>query len=179
MGDVVSLVEKAQASFEAEEARKMQEKMVRGRFDFNDFLKQTQAVRKMGGLSDMLKMAGMGGRLDGLELDDSQLKQAEAIIHSMTGDEKADPDIIDSSRRRRIAGGAGVSTGDVSGLVKTFRRSRDLMKSISGGRLGGLKGLFSGGGIDTLTSAMAGGRKIKQRSKRKRVVRRKGKVKKR
>ncbi len=179
MGDVVTLVEKAQEQFEAEEAEKMQRKMAKGTFGFDDFLKQMQAVKKMGGLKDMLKMMpGMGQQLGGLDLDGSELKQMEAIVYSMTLVERQDPDIIDSSRRRRIAAGAGAQPNDVSGLVKTFRRSRDMLKALSGGTFGGLKSLFSGGlNMSTLGAAMSAGRKIKQRSRRKRKIIRKGKIK--
>ncbi len=181
MGDVVTLVEKAQEQFEAEEALKMQKKMAKGSFDFNDFLKQMQALKKMGGMKSMLKlMPGVGSQLKDLDLDDEQLKQTEAIVYSMTKTEKRDPELIDSSRRRRIAAGAGVQPHDVSGLVKTFKRSRDMMKAVSGGKLGGLKALFSGGlNMDSLSAAMSSGRKIKQRSKRKRKIIRRGKIKRR
>ncbi len=181
MGDVVTLVEKAQEQFEAEEALKMQKKMAKGSFDFNDFLKQMQALKKMGGMKNMLKlMPGVGSQLKDLDLDDNQLKQTEAIVHSMTKTEKGDPELIDSSRRRRIAAGAGVQPNDVSGLVKTFKRSRDMLKAVSGGKLGGLKALFSGGlNMDSLSAAMSSGRKIKQRSKRKRKIMRRGKIKRR
>lgn len=181
MGDVVSLVEKAQEHFDAEEAQKLQAKMAKGSFGFDDFLKQMQAVKKMGGMSDMLKMLpGMGNQLGDLDFDDSQIDQIEGIVHSMTSHERRDPDIIDSSRRRRVATGAGVQPNDVSSLVKTFKRSRDMLKAFSGGRLGGLKALFSGGlNMETLGAAMSAGRKIKQRSKRKRIIKRKGKVKRR
>jgi signal recognition particle subunit SRP54 len=181
MGDVVSLVEKAHEHFEAEEAEKLQKKMAKGSFDFNDFLKQMQSVKKMGGMTDMLKMLpGVGGQLDDMNLDDGQLKRIEAIIQSMTKHERQDADQIDSSRRRRIAAGSGVEPNDVSGLVKTFKRSRDMLKAFSGGKFGGLKALASGGlNMDTLSAAMGAGRKIKQRSKRKRVIMRKGKIKRR
>jgi len=179
MGDVVTLVEKAQEQFDAQEAQKMQMKMAKGQFGFDDFLKQLQAVKKMGGMKDMLKMMpGMAGQLDDLDFDDGQVKQMEGIVHSMTLRERRDPDIIDSSRRRRIAAGAGVQPNDVSGLVKTFRRMRDMMKTLGGGRLGGLKRLFGGGlNMDTLSAAMSRGRKIKQRSRRKRKIIRRGKIK--
>ncbi len=181
MGDVVTLVEKAHEQFEAEEAMKMQKKLAKGSFGFDDFLKQMQAVKKMGGIKDLLKMMpGMGSQLDDMDIDDGQFRQMEGIVHSMTTHERREPDIIDSSRRRRIATGAGVQPNDVSGLVKTFRRSRDMIKAMSGGKLGGLKSLLSGGfNMDSLGAAMSSGRKIKQRSKRKRVVKRKGKIKKR
>jgi signal recognition particle subunit SRP54 len=146
MGDVVSLVEKAQEHFEVEEAEKLQKKMAKGSFDFNDFLKQMHAVKKMGGMKDMLKMMpGMAGQLGDMDLDDGQIKQAEAIVYSMTAAERKEPDVIDSSRRRRVAAGAGVQPNDVSSLVKTFKRSRDMLKSVAGGAFGGIKNLFSGG----------------------------------
>jgi len=181
MGDVVTLVEKAQEQFDAEEAEKMQKKMAKGIFGFDDFLKQMQAVKKMGGIKDMLKMMpGAGGQLGDLDFDDGELQQTEGIVHSMTLAERREPEIIDSSRRRRIAAGAGVEVNDVSGLVKTFKRSRDMMKTLSAGGFGGLKSLFSGGlNMDTLSAAMGSGKKIKQRSKRKRVIKRKGKTKRR
>jgi len=179
MGDVVTLVEKAQEQFQAEEAEKLQQKMAKGSFGFDDFLKQMQAVKKMGGMKDMLKMMpGMGSQVEDLDFDDGELQRMEGIVHSMTIAERREPEIIDSSRRRRIAAGAGVEVNDVSGLVKTFTRSRDMMKSLSGGSLGGLKRLFSGGlNMDTLSAAMSSGRKIKQRSKRKRTIIRRGKRK--
>ena len=181
MGDVVTLVEKAQEQFDAEEAVKLQKKMAKGSFGFDDFLKQMQAVKKMGGIKDMLKlMPGMDAQMKDLDLDDSEIGQMEAIVHSMTLRERRQPDLIDSSRRRRIASGAGVQPHDVSGLVKTFMRSRDMMKALSGGSFGGLKALFSGGlNMNTIGRMMSQGRKIKQRSKRKRVIRRRGKTERR
>jgi signal recognition particle subunit SRP54 len=181
MGDVVTLVEKAQEQFKAEEAQKMQKKMAKGTFGFDDFLKQMQAVKKMGGIKDMLKMIpGMSSQLGDMDIDDGQFGQMEAIVQSMTPQERREPDVIDSSRRRRIAAGAGVQPHDVSGLVKTFTRSRDMLKTLSGGTFGGLKNLFAGGfNMGTLSAAMGSGRKIKQRSKRKRVIKRKGKMKRR
>lgn len=181
MGDVVTLVERAQEHFEAEEAEKLQKKMAKGSFDFDDFLKQMQTVKKMGGMKDMLKMMpGMGNQLDDVDLDDKSINRMEGIVHSMTTPERQDPELIDSSRRRRIAAGAGVQPNDVSGLVKTFKRSRDMMKAFSGGKLGGLKNMFSGGfNMESLGAAMSAGRKIKQRSKRKKIIKRKGKIRRR
>jgi signal recognition particle subunit SRP54 len=181
MGDVVTLVEKAQEQFDAEEAVKLQKKMAKGSFGFDDFLKQMQAVKKMGGLQSMLKMMpGMGSQLKEMDFDGAEIKRMEAMVYSMTPSERRDPDLIDLSRRRRVATGAGVQVGDVAGLVKTFKRSRDMMKAISGGGFGGLKGLLSGGfNMGSIGQMMAGGRKIKQRSKRKKVIRRRGKLKRR
>lgn len=181
MGDVVTLVEKAQEQFQAEEAAKLQQKMAKGTFGFDDFLKQMQAVKKMGNVKDLLKMLpGVGSQLEDLDIDEAEMHQMEAIVYSMTHQERRDPDIIDGSRRRRIAAGAGAQPHDVSGLVKTFTRSRDMLKALSGGRLGGLKALFSGGfNLGALSSAMSTGRKIKQRSKRKKIIKRRGKIERR
>ncbi|MHC5061483.1 MAG: signal recognition particle protein [Planctomycetota bacterium] len=179
MGDVVTLVEKAQEQFDAEEAVKMQKKMAKGSFGFDDFLKQMQAVKKMGGMGDMLKlMPGIGKQIGDMDIDDREINKMEGIVHSMTLQERRDPDIIDASRRRRIAKGCGRELQDVSGLIKTFKRSRDMMKSLSGGAMGGFKSLLSGK-MDMFGALGGGGRKIKQRSKRKRVIRRKGKVRRR
>ncbi len=181
MGDVVTLVEKAQEQFEVEEAAKMQQKLAKGSFGFDDFLKQMQAVKKMGGIKDMMKlMPGMGSQMKDLDMDAADMTQMEAIVHSMTLRERRDPDVIDASRRRRIAAGAGVQPHDVSGLVKTFVRSRDMIKALSGGSFGGLKSLLSGGlNMSSLGQMMSSGKKIKQRSKRKRKIKRRGKIKKR
>ena len=181
MGDVVSLVEKAQEQFDTEEAAKLQKKMAKGSFGFDDFLKQMQAVKKMGGMKDMLKMLpGADSQLGDMDIEDGDIKQMEAIVYSMTAQERREPELIDSSRRRRIAAGSGTGPNDVSGLVKTFKRSRDMLKAFSGGRFGGLKNLLSGGlSMDGLSAAMSSGRKIKQRSKRKRKIVRRGKIKRR
>ena len=180
MGDVVTLVEKAQEQFDAEEAEKMQKKMAKGSFGFDDFLKQMQTIKKMGGMADMLKMIpGMNSQMGNMNVDDKEITRIEAIVHSMTRQERQNPNVIDSSRRRRIATGSGVQPNDVSSLVKTFQRSRDMMKALSGGAMGGFKSLLSGGGMNMLSSAMASGRKIKQRSKRKRIIKRRGKIRKR
>jgi signal recognition particle subunit SRP54 len=181
MGDVVSLVERAQEHFEAEEAAKMQQKMLKGTFGFDDFLKQMQAVKKMGGVKDIIKMLpGMGSQIGDLDIDEEQFQQMEAIVQSMTPAERRNPDIIESSRRRRIAAGAGVEPHDVSGLVKTFMRSRDMLKAISGGRFGGLKSLLTGGlNMGALNAGLSAGRKIKQRSRRKQIIKRRGKIQRR
>ncbi len=177
MGDVITLVEKAQEQFDAEEAAKMQKKMAKGTFGFDDFLKQMQSVRKMGGMTDMLKMLpGMSGKMAEMDVDDKEMGKIEAIIHSMTLEERKNPDIINPSRRRRIAAGSGTDQHNVSGLIKTFERSRSMLKALSGGALGGFKTLFSAGGMDTVGSMMSQGRKIKQRSRRKQKIKRKGKT---
>ncbi len=178
MGDVVTLVEKAQEQFDAEQAQKMQTKMAKGTFGFDDFLKQMQSLRKMGGMSSMLKLLPGMGALKDMDIDDREINKIEGIVHSMTAAERTQPDIIDASRRRRIARGSGRDVQDVAGLIKTFKRSREMMKMMAGGGAGGmgaLKNMFSGGGGDMM-SAMAGGmKKQKQRSKRKRTPRKKNK----
>jgi len=167
MGDVVSLVEKAQEQFSAEEAATLQAKMAKGSFGFDDFLKQMNAVRKMGGMAGMLKlMPGMGGMGD-LDIDDREMNKLEGIVHSMTSQERKDPELIDSSRRRRIARGCGRDVQDVASLIKTFKRSREMMKNLGSG---GFKGLMSGK-MDVF-GMMNSARKVKKRSKRKRARRR-------
>ncbi|MHC5082618.1 MAG: signal recognition particle protein [Planctomycetota bacterium] len=180
MGDVVTLVEKAQEQFDEEQAQKMQTKMAKGTFGFDDFLKQMQSLRKMGGFSSMLKLLPGMGALKDMDFDDREINKIEGMVHSMTQEERTNPDLIDASRRRRIARGAGKDAQDVAGLVKTFKRSRDMMKMMAGGGgggMGGLKNMFSGGGAGDMMSAMAGGgmKKQKQRSKRKRQPRKKNK----
>ncbi|MBN2130464.1 MAG: signal recognition particle protein [Sedimentisphaerales bacterium] len=174
MGDVVSLVEKAQQQYSEEEAQAMQAKMAKGDFTFDDFLKQMQSVKKMGGMKDMLKLLpGVGSQLGNLDIDDKEIARMEAIVHSMTREERRRPDLIDSSRRRRIARGSGTEPHDVSGLVKTFNQSRQMMKAMSsmgvGGRMNALKAM---GNLDLFSGKMPK-MKVKQRSKRKRVDRKK------
>ncbi len=171
MGDVVSLVEKAQEQFDEDQAQKLQTKMAKGTFGFDDFLKQMQTVRKMGGFASLLKMLpGMGG-LGDLDVDDREMSAMEGIVHSMTTAERRNPDIIDASRRRRIARGCGRDPQDVAGLTKTFRRTREMMKNIGGGGPEAMKGLMSG--KTDMFSAMSAAGKTKQRSKRKRQPRKK------
>ena len=122
-------------------------------------------------------LPGMGSQIKDMDFDGQEMQKMEAMVQSMTLKERRNPDLIDASRRRRIAGGSGAVPNDVSSLVKTFKRSRDMIKAISGGGFGGLKALMSGGlSMDAMATAMQSGRKIKQRSKRKRVIRRKGKI---
>ncbi len=174
MGDVVSLVEKAQEHFDADEAEKMQKKMAKGSFGFDDFLKQMSAMKKMGGIGSMMKLMPGMGQMKDMDIDDGEIGKMEGIVHSMTKAERRDPDIISASRRRRIAAGCGRDVQDVASLIKTFKRSRDMMKAMSGGGMGGLKNLFSGK-MDLMGAmgSMSGGKKIKQRSKRKRTPRKK------
>jgi signal recognition particle subunit SRP54 len=134
MGDVVSLVEKAQEEFDEQQAAKMQEKMAKGSFTLDDFLGQMKQMRRMGPIKDILKlMPGVGGgQLDAMGLGDGEVKQMEAVIHSMTPEERQNPDVIDGSRRRRIARGSGTQPQDVSGLVKSFDMASGMMKQMAG-----------------------------------------------
>ncbi len=185
MGDVVTLVEKAQEQFDEEESEKMAAKMAKGTFGFDDFLKQMNALKRMGGMKDMLKLIpGIGGKLDNLDVDDREINRMEGIVHSMTPEERKEPDIIDAGRRRRIAGGCGRNVQEVAGLIKTFRQSRQMMQAMSSGGMGGMGGIkdLMSGKMDmmsALKSMGSGKKKSKQRSKRKRIVRRKGKVRRR
>lgn len=132
MGDVLSLIEKAEAEMDEEKASKLAKKIKKAEFDFNDFLDQMQQMKKMGGLSSILSMLpGMGLPSD-LEIDDDALKGTEAIIYSMTLEERTNPGIINPSRKRRIAAGAGVDISEVNRLIKQFEQSRKMMKQMSG-----------------------------------------------
>ncbi len=178
MGDVVSLVEKAQEHFDAEEAEKMQEKLLSDRFTMDDLLKQLQAIRKMGPLGDVLKMLpGMGSQMKNMPaLDERELDRTQAIVQSMTKAERDDPEMVDASRRRRIAGGSGSEPSDVAELIKTFGRMRHMVKSFSGQGLFGGKGMFGKMKMAKQLSSMDlfSGQaqfKRKQRSKRKKSSR--------
>ncbi len=133
MGDVVSLVEKAQQAFDAEAVAKTQEKMAKGQMDLGDFVAQLDGLRKMGPMKSILKMIpGVGSAIGDMELPDEELNRFKGIVHSMTPRERKNPEIIEASRRRRIARGAGVDPQDVSGLVKQFLMMRPLMKQMAG-----------------------------------------------
>ena len=131
MGDVVTLVEKAQQQYDAEEAALLQRKMQTG-LNLEDFLDQLRKMKSMGSMSEMMKMLpGMGAELKNMDVDDGELERFEAIIHSMTSAERRDPDLVEASRRRRIARGSGTDVKDVSGLIKSFGQARDMMKAMS------------------------------------------------
>lgn len=132
MGDVVSLVERAQEQFDEEKAKKLQSKIEKNQFDFEDFLDQLQQIKKMGNIKDLLGMIpGMGKALKDIEIDDDAFKHIEAIIHSMTPFERRNPDTLDVSRRRRIAAGAGRNVNDVNKLIKQFDETRKMMKAMT------------------------------------------------
>ena len=132
MGDVVSLVEKAQQSFDEKEAKKLNKKIRQNKFDFDDFLSQLEQIKKMGNVKDLLGMIpGMGKAMKGLDIDDDAFVPIEAIIKSMTKDERANPDIINGSRRKRIATGSGTSIQQVNNLMKQFGDMRKMMKTMN------------------------------------------------
>ena len=171
MGDIVSLVNKAQEQFDEEETEKLQEKMAKGTFTFDDFLKQMSAMKNMGGLKTIMKLIpGMGQAMKGFDIDDREIKRLEAMIMSMTKEERRDPDLITPSRRRRIAAGSGRQQNDVAGLVKTFKQSRQMMQMMSGqGPMGKLKALGGmGGDMSAMMEGLGdmGGMKLGKKNKK-------------
>lgn len=150
MGDIVSLVEKAQDQFDEEEARKLHKKIAKNQFNFDDFLSQIQQIKKMGNLKDLAGMIpGVGKAMKNLDMDDDAFKGIEAIIHSMTPDERSNPTILNGSRRKRIAFGSGTTIQEVNRLIKQFGETRKMMKMMSGGNnlskmMGGMQGRMPG-----------------------------------
>ncbi|BCJ95093.1 signal recognition particle protein [Anaerocolumna cellulosilytica] len=146
MGDILTLIDKAQAEIDEDKAKELEKKFKKSEFDFNDFLDSMQQIRKMGGIGDILKMMpGMGGgQLKDVDIDENALSGVEAIIFSMTKAERGNPDILNTSRKKRIAQGAGVDISEVNKLVKQFEQMKKSMKQFSGlmGGKGGKKGRF-------------------------------------
>lgn len=135
MGDIVSLVEKAQEQYDAEEVRKMQKKIAKNQFDFNDFISQVHQIKKMGNLKDIASMIpGVGKSLKNLDIDDDAFKGLEAIIQSMTPEERENPAIINGSRRKRIASGSGTNIQEVNRLIKQFDETRKMMRMVQSGK---------------------------------------------
>jgi len=134
MGDVVSLVERAQEQFDEEEARKLQKKIAKNQFGFDDFLKQIQQVKKMGSMKDLVGMIpGAGKMMKDIDMDDDAFKHIEAIIHSMTPKERTNPSVINASRKKRIGKGSGTSVQEVNQLLKQFNQMSKMMKMMQGG----------------------------------------------
>ena len=132
MGDIVSLVERAQEQYDEEEARKLQRKIQKNQFDFNDFLGQIQQIKRMGNLKDLAAMIpGVGKALKNIDIDENAFKGIEAIIYSMTPEERTNPSILNGSRRQRIASGSGTSVQDVNKLIKQFDETRKMMRMIT------------------------------------------------
>ena len=151
MGDVISLVERAQEQYDEEEARKIQKKIAKNKFGFDDFLNQIQQIKKMGNIKDLMGMIpGAGKALKGLDIDDDAFKHIEAIIHSMTPDERSTPAKLNASRKKRIAKGSGRDVQEVNQLLKQFDQMSKMMKMMQGGggkkmmqMMGGMKGMQS------------------------------------
>ena len=134
MGDIVSLVERAQEQFDEEEARKLQKKLAKNEFNYNDFLKQIQQIKKMGNLKDLASMIpGMDKAMKGEEIDDDAFKSIEAIIYSMTPAERENPKLLNGTRRKRIADGSGTSIVEVNRLVKQFEETSKMMRMMTTG----------------------------------------------
>ena len=134
MGDVVSLVERAQEQFDEEEARKIQKKIAKNQFGFDDFLKQIQQVKKMGNMKDLMGMIpGAGKMMKNVDIDDDAFKHIEAIIHSMTLDERTKPALLNASRKKRISEGSGTSVQEINQLIKQFDQMSKMMKMMQGG----------------------------------------------
>lgn len=143
MGDVLTLIEKAQNAVDEDKARELEKKMRKAEFGFDDWLEQMGQIKQMGGIADMLSMIpGMGNQLKNVDVDDKAFDKIESIIYSMTPEERANPDIINPSRKKRIANGAGVPISEVNKLCKQFEQARKMMKQMSGmmGKKGGRKG---------------------------------------
>ena len=147
MGDVMSLIEKAQENFDQSKAAEMEQKLKKAQFDFNDYLDSMEQMRNMGGISSILNMLpGMGGKMKDIEgmIDEKDMARKEAIVHSMTPKERANPDLLNPSRKKRIAKGAGVDIAEVNRFVKQFEQARKMMKQMPGmmGK-GGKRGRFN------------------------------------
>ncbi len=144
MGDIVSLVEKAQEQYDEGEARKLQQKIAKNQFNFDDFLSQLQQIKKMGNVKDLMGMIpGMGKAIKDIDLDDDAFKGIEGIIHSMTPAERENPAILNGSRRKRIARGAGTEIQEVNKLIKQFEDTRKMMRMMSKGGKGRMASLMS------------------------------------
>jgi signal recognition particle subunit SRP54 len=132
MGDITTLVEKAQAQFNEEEAKKLEAKIRKNKFDFADFKAQLEQLKKMGNMKDMLSMIpGLGSKVKDIDIDDNAFKGIEAMINSMTPEERADPDLIDMSRKKRIAQGSGKDIQELNNFLKQFQQMRDMMKNMN------------------------------------------------
>ena len=136
MGDIVSLVERAQEQYDEEEAKRLQKKIQKNQFDFNDFMAQIQQIKKMGNIKDLASMIpGVGKAIKDIDIDDNAFKSIEAIIQSMTPKERTNPEILNTSRRNRIAKGSGTSIQEVNRLIKQFDQMRKMMKMMSGSKM--------------------------------------------
>ena len=143
MGDIVSLVERAQEQFDEEEARRLQKKIQKNKFDFNDFLGQIEQIKKMGNLKELASMIpGVGKAIKDVDIDDNAFKGIEAIIKSMTPKERTNPEILNQSRRQRIAKGSGTNLQEVNRLIKQFDQTRKMMKMVTGSQMAKMAGMM-------------------------------------
>ena len=139
MGDIVSLVERAQEQYDEEEAKRLQKKIQKNQFDFNDFLTQIHRIKKMGNLKELASMIpGVGKAIKDIDIDDNAFKSIEAIIYSMTPEERTHPEILNGTRRTRIAKGSGTSIQEVNRLLKQFDQTRKMMKMVTGSKMAGM-----------------------------------------
>ena len=147
MGDIVSLVERAQEQYDEAEAKRLQKKIQKNQFDFNDFMGQIAQIKKMGNLKDLAAMIpGVGKALKDIDIDDNAFKSIEAIIHSMTPQERTHPELLNSSRRQRIAKGSGTDIQEVNRLIKQFDQMRKMMKTVTSGKIPQMAQMMRGGG---------------------------------
>ena len=145
MGDIVSLVERAQEQFDEEEAKRLQKKIQKNKFDFNDFLNQIEQIKKMGNIKDLAAMIpGVGKAIKDVDIDNDSFKGIEAIIKSMTPTERTNPEILNTSRRQRIAKGSGTDIQEVNRLIKQFDQTRKMMKMVTGNRMAGMMSRMKG-----------------------------------
>ena len=145
MGDIVSLVERAQEQFDEEEARKLQKKIQKNKFDFNDFLNQIEQIKKMGNLKELASMIpGVGKAIKDVDIDDNAFNGIEAIIRSMTPKERTNPEILNTSRRTRIAKGSGTTIQEVNRLIKQFDQTRKMMKMVTGNNMAAMAARMKG-----------------------------------
>lgn len=145
MGDIVSLVERAQEQFDEEEAKRLQKKIQKNKFDFNDFLKQIEQIKKMGNIKDLAAMIpGVGKAIKDIDIDNDAFKGIEAIIKSMTPKERTNREILNTSRRQRIAKGSGTNVQEVNRLIKQFDETRKMMKMVTGNKMAGMMNRMKG-----------------------------------
>lgn len=182
MGDMLTLIEKAQQEYDQKQAEELAEKMRENNFDFNDFLIQMEQVQNMGPMEDIIKMIpGMANNpaLKNLKVDPKDIEHTKAIVYSMTPQERENPDLLNSSRRRRIAAGSGRPIQEVNRMIKQFKQMQDMMKKMSNGNFSGMEGLL-GGGMQGKLAKMSMNRMIRKnkklkQKKLKKLLKRKGK----
>jgi signal recognition particle subunit SRP54 len=180
MGDVLTLVEKAQEQLDLEDAAKMQSKILEAKFDFNDFLKQMRLLKNMGSLGGVLKLIPGLGKLSGTDIEkgEKELKRTEAMINSMTAEERANPDLLAKSpnRRRRIAKGSGHPETEVTKLIANFTRMRSMMQQMGRGQMPSMPGMpgmgggMFGGGNQPGFRGQGGSRKNRRKSRKRKVL---------